>query len=261
MAVIKLCEALGTRYIINALTGAQIAFLDGKVGSGDVIDLAGCKMGPDSVMALSRYYDSIDFQNSEDGYLDYILKSNCTRAREPIVEYDEIDLTGVKDIDRYMELVQTLPTGVKYKPVVSLSKLLDKVTLILLIMSRPDIEFDIRHCASDIYDYVRDSWLLSAETHERYYELIPPDTVIRERNEDGMFGCGWYGFQREISFVRNRIVLPWEFGNTAIIQLDKNQTVASEWRPTVEKCLDAFDQPYVGRKPGKVLRNLLTFRE
>lgn len=261
MAVIKLAEALGTRYVINALTGAQVAFLNSQIGTGNVIDLAGCKMGPDSVAALRQYYATIDFQNSEDEYLDFILKSNCARDREPVNEYEHLDLVNVRSLDRFMDLVNSLPQGAQYTADVNLAQTLDKVTLILLIMARPDITFDIRSCASDVYDYVRDVWLTTAESHDKYYELIPPDTVLRERREDGTFGCGWYGYQREQMFVRNRIVLPWEFGNTPIIKLDASQQVSKEWRPVVEKCLDAFNQPYAARKPGKVLRNLLTFRE
>lgn len=261
MAVIKMAEALGTKYIINALTGAQVAFLDAQVGTGNIIDLAGCKMGPDSVAALRRYYATIDFQNSDDEYLDFILKSNCARDREVLEEYEHLNLVNVRSLDYFLELVNSLPQGSKYMPDVNITQILDKVTLILLIMARPDIEFDIRSCASDIYDYIRDVWLTSAESHDKYYELIPPDTVVRERREDGTFGCGWYGYQREAMFIRNRVVLPWEFGNTYIIKLDASQQVSKEWRPVVEKCLDAFNQPYAMRKPGKVLRNLLTFRE
>lgn len=261
MEVIKFYERMGTRYIINALSGAQRSLFESLVGEDVVIDLAQCKLGPEGASILSEYYATLNFINSEDSYLDGILRSNCGRAKGTVSAYEKLFLRGVSSIDTFMGLVRTLPKHAKYCPDVSLSHILDKVTLILLIMSRPDIEFDIRDCASDIYDYVRDAWLLNAQHHDRYYELIPPDTVLREVDSDGYYGTRSYGFQREQSFIRNRTVLPWEFGNTRIITLEKDKPVSEEWRPVVEKCLDAFDQPYSARQPGKVLRNLLTFRE
>lgn len=259
MSTVYLKDVMGTRYLINALSGAQRTIMASLVGTGTVVDLAGCKLGPEGASILMEYYSTIDFCNSEDPYLDAVLKNNCARSRETVEPYESLDLYNVKTIDTYMQLVQEIPTGAKVTPNVSLSKLLDKVTLVMLIMSRPDVEFDIRSCASDIYDYVRDVWLSTAGHHEKYYELIPPDTVLRLPDKDGYFGCEGYGFQRESSFIRNRQVLPWEFGNTKIINMD-GSGVDEEWRPVVEKCLDAFQSSYAERKPGKVLRNLLLFR-
>ena len=260
MATIKLMDELGTRYIINSLSGALSTVLQSASVNGDTVDLYGCRLGPDAALTIKGYYKTVDFVNTEDPYLDGVLKNNCVRSREEPEEYEVLDLQNVRSIEVYLNLAKELPTGARLKPVVSLSKLIDKVTLILLIMTRPDIEFDIRSCASDIYDYVRDAWLSSASHHDKYYELIPPDTVLRLPDENGYFGCIGYGFQRETSFIRNRQVLPWEFGNTPIIEIGRG-SVSEEWRPVVEKCLDSFESSYAERKSGKVLRNLLTFRE
>ena len=260
MATIKLCEQMGTKYMINALSGAIRNVLDTCVGTDTVVDLADCKMGPEAANILMEYYSVIDFCNTSDDYLDYVVKNNCDRSRMVVGEYEPLDLRNIRSIDTYMDLVKTIPEGAKVCPIVSLSKLLDKVTLVMLIMSRPDVDFDIRSCASDIYDFVRDAWVSNAEHHDKYYELIPPDTVLRLPDKDGFFGSKGYGFQRESSFVRNRQVLPWEFGNTKIIELG-GSGVTDEWRPVVEKCLDSFETSYAERKPGKVLRNMLMFRD
>ncbi len=259
MGVIKLSDALGTRYVINALTGSLRSVFDSAVASGDSVDFQGCKFGPDAVMMLQEYYAILDMCNTTDSYLDGILKNNCERSRTEPEPYESLNLRDIKSIDTYMRLVEELPQGAKYKPEVSLSRILDKVTLILLIMTRPDVEFDIRSCSSDVYDYVRDAWLSNAEHHDKYYELIPPDTVLHLPDADGYFGSQTYGYQREASFIRNRIVLPWEFGNTKIITLGGNG-VSNEWRLVVEKCLDAFQSSYAEKRSGRVLRNLLTFR-
>lgn len=258
--MIVLTAELGTKYIINSLTGSLRGVLDAAVSNGSSVDLAGCKFGPDCALVLQEYYESIDFVNTADSHLDSILRSNCERSRTEPEQYEELNLRNIRSIDTYMDLVKSLPENSKYKPNVSLSHLLDKVTLVLLIMSRPDIEFDIRSCASDVYEYVRDAWISNAKHHDKYYELIPPDTVLRLPDADGYFGSQGYGYQRETSFIRNRIVLPWEFGNTKIITLG-GDGVDEEWRMVVEKCLDAFQDSYAERKSGRVLRNMLTFRE
>lgn len=257
--MILLSSALGTKYVINSFAGMLRNVLDSAVAGGEVVDLSECKLGPDCALVLQEYYSTVNFVNSSDMYLDTVLKNNCERSKVEPEPYEELYLRNVRSIDVYLKLVKELPQGARYAPNVSLSHLLDKVTLTLLIMSRPDIEFDIRSCASDIYDYVRDAWLTNAKHHDKYYELIPPDTVLRIPDADGYFGCQGYGYQREASFIRNRIVLPWEFGNTQIITLGGGG-VDEEWRMVVEKCLDAFEDSYAEKKAGRVLRNILTFR-
>lgn len=259
MGTILLKEALGTKYVINALSGALRSILTQAQVNGDVVDLADCKLGPDCAVLLNSYYQTLDMVNSTDSRLDALLKSNIQRSRFEPEEYAQLEMRGVRSINVFMELVKTIPSGAKVKPIVSLSQLLDKVTLVLLIMSRPDVEFDIRGCASDIFDYVRDAWISTAEPHNAYYELIAPDVVLRYPDEDGYFGSQEYGFQRESSFIRNRTVLPYEFGNEKIVSMD-GTGVKPEWQLVVEKCLDAFDTSYTEKAPGKVLRNLLTFR-
>ena len=126
-----------------------------------------------------------------------------------------------------------------------------------------DWEFDISRCATDIFDFVRESWLSSAKSHDSYYELNAPHVQLVKRNKDGKFGDDSYGYMSEDIFIRRRIVVPAEFGNSQIIVLDENIEVDEEWMPVVEKCMNTVDMLTASenRVPGKTLKNYLTFRE
>lgn len=260
--VVLLREMMGTRYMIQSLTLRFTNCLDKCKENGYTVDLNGSRLGPDCARIMFKYYADIDFCNSEDEYLDGILKDNCETARMQVEAYPTLDLTKACTVDHYLGLVETLPNGAKYKPIVNMGSIFSKSVLILLIMTRPDIEFDLESCSADIFDFVRDLWISSAEPHDAYYELIVPNITTCFRNEDGRFGCRDYGFMKEHDFIRMRKVLPVEFGNSQIIKLDEDSRVSDEWYAVVEKCLNVFDTATKSRRtPGKTLKDFLTFRE
>lgn len=259
MAVINLVEAMGTRYIINALVGSFVNILQSAGESGDTVDFAGAKLGPDAALRMMDFTASVNMINSTDPKLNAILQQNRERTFE-IEEYEILDLSNVKSIDTFMDLVTKIPRGARVTPKVNITHMLDKVTLILLIMARPDVEFDIRSCAYDIYSYVRNWWLPNAKSHDKYYELVAPDTVVITKDENKGFGTEDYGYMPEEVFIGNRVVLPYEFGNSPIIIVGRSW-VDEEWRGVVSACLDCFDNTNIEKKSGKVLRNLLQFRE
>lgn len=262
MATVLLHEMMGTRFIINALSMRFRRCLEDSVAAGNELDLSGCKFGPECADLLKDYYDKLDFKNSEDEYLDSILKNNMEYKRNAPEEWEVLTIRNMKSLEEYMDLVKNLPQGAQFKVDCSLTSIADRSILTLLIMTRPDLELDIRQCSHDVFSFVRDTWLSVAEHHERYYELIPPDVTIVEKQPDSdYYGKLSYGFQREQTFIRNRLVLPYEFGNSQIIVLDQSVQVPKEWRLTVEKCIDTFEMVSISHKPGKVLRNILTFRE
>ena len=261
MGTVFLKDMMETRYIINALSMRFRRCLESAIENGDTVDFAECKFGPECAYMLNKYYGKVQMCNSADAYLDGLLKNNTAYRTEVIEEYEPLVLEGITVIDNYFELYNTLPNGGKFKVQCSLGSLACKATLVLLILSRPDLILDIRQCGSDIYDFVRDAWLTVAEHHDRYYELMAPDTVIRESTDGEYFGADSYGYQKETTFIRNRKVVPYEFGNTQIVNPDGSHPVEEEWRPVAEKCLMAFQQTNTERRSGKVLRNLLTFRE
>lgn len=260
---VLLKDLMNTCYMINALNGRFTNVLNKCIDDNVTVDLAHCRFGPSCALILKEYYGKVDFCNSEDNNLDKLLKDNNLTAKTIIEDYPILSIKGIEDISTYIDMVNDLPMNSKYTIELGLTSAVDKATLVLLMMTRPDIEYDLRSCSMDVFDFVRDMWVSSAEHHNSYYELIAPNVVRRNPNAQGKFGDDTYGWYQEDYFIRNRKVLPVEFGNTQIIKLDSSSTVSDEWFPVVEKCLNLFEtiMKKNERVPGKTLRNFLTFRE
>lgn len=260
MEILKLCELLNTKYIINGLNGILDTTLSNYVGKQVCIDLAYCRFGPESAVILNKYYKSVDFINTEDEKLNELLQHNINTCRNIPDEYELLVIKNTDSINKFHELFNDLPKNSKYKVECGLGSMKDKAILIMLVLARPDIEFDIRQCASDIYDFIRDVWISSAEQHDEYYELLAPHTVLVKKNKDGLFGDISYGYLKEYNYIRDRKVIPTDFGNSQIIKLD-GSGVVEEWKPVVEKCLKVFEVSESTKKTaGKVVKNFLTLR-
>lgn len=259
--VIKLVDIMNTKYMIQSLDGRLGLCLEDVLKSGATLDLDGAKFGPDCVRVLSKYYGLIPMINSTDERLDCILRENYEAYAQKIEPYDPLDLEDIDNLDKVVELINSLPKDVKYQPKFRLSNIQSKAALVLLIMARPDLEFDIRECGSDIFDFVRDLWLTSCEPHDAYLELVPPNINLVNRNEHNRFGHISYGFMLEEDFIKLKKVLPIEFGNSQIITLGE-KPVPEEWKDVVAKCIDCLEAPkVVERVKGKTLKEFLTIRK
>lgn len=262
MAVVKLSELMGTRYIINTLRLQFSNAIETAIANGSTVDLSGCRFGPDCASDLRKYYDKVDFINTEDSMLNAMLQNNCSASRQVLPDYTELDLTKVDGLNTYLTLVNTIPENAQIVPKLALSDIKARATLILLIMSRPDVDFDINHCATDIFDFVRDMWIIKAQHHESYYELVAPNICVRNQNAEGLYGHDSYGFMPERSFVTMKQVLPTEFGNAQIIKLDASQKVSDEWYGVVDKAISCLEKEKEKvRMHGKTVKDFLTFKE
>lgn len=261
MNIVKLQDLMETRYIINSLSKRFINCLEDCIRKNATLDFSGCKVGPRCHSIMRDYYAKVDMCNSANEEEDSILKHNCRVARTVVESYSNI-LTLERDItvDKTLEMITTLPMNECYTVNINLSDMTNKAAIVMLIMARPDISWDIRQCASDIYDFVRDTWVTNSMPHERYYELLTPNIVLREPREDGRYGDVDYGYMTQYDFVRQRKVLPYEFGNSQIIKLD-GSGVSDEWYNTVDKCFNIFKSNIKKeRTPGRTIKNFLRFR-
>lgn len=258
---VKLYDEMGTRYIINCLAGRFTSIME-RYEPGTVFDLAECRFGPMCSNKLRSYYAKHKFINTEDDRLNRMLENNNEAAQQVIEPYEPLPIRKCDTIDQYLDLVETLPQGGKYEIQIDFGNIGNTATAVLLIMTRPDLDLDVRGCAGSLFDFVRDMWVSSAEHHEEYYELRLPD-VITTKSVDGKYGSEFTGFLDEYTYIHNKPVLPKEFGNSQIIVLDKSISVSQEWRPTVEKCIGIFERKaaQANKKPGRTLLNYLQFRE
>lgn len=263
--VILLKEAMGTKYIINSLSGLFNTICNKCEQESDTLDLADCKFGPECAHILTNYYGKVNIINSKDSDLDYILKNNAEVVGQVTSEYEKFPMPIDSDItiDWILSQMQSLPRNAKYTVRIALYSIKQKAAIVLLIMARPDIEFDIRQCASEIFDFVRETWIASAESHNKYYELIVPNTISREYimvNDARMFGAIDYGYKPEKEFIGDRKVLPFEFGNSQLTGFEGNKP-SEEWLPVLKKCLKVFEtEGSIKRVAGCTTKNFLNFR-
>lgn len=256
---VLLKDLMNTRFIINSLSGRFLSVLKRAHNEGLELDLRECRFGPECASIMRSWYDKVDFKNTEDENADYILKANMEAARYEYEQYELLDIKKGITLGEVMELIKTLPTGAKYNVKINLTDIVCKAAIAMIIMARPDITYDIRGCASDIFDFVRDSWIASAEHHESYYELIAPHIVRRDCNNE-FYGSDDSGWIRESSFIRSRRVLPVEFGNSQIIKLGSG--TLEEWKGVAERCLEVFESRVKKQRiKGKTVKNFLKVRE
>lgn len=243
MGTVLLHELMGTHYIIEAFSNRLSNILDDIEKNGDILDLADCKLGTSCRRLIDSKYGKIQMCNSTDAYLNSILQHNTQRAYDnagAIEKYQDLVISGTKDLSTFEELYQTLEQNGKY--FVKTDGLKDMVTLILLIMRRPDIDFDLRECSVPVFNYVREAWLQSPMHHDSYYELIRPDIVKVTINENEKYGNPDQGYYDERSYINYRNVLPYDFGNIDLLAGDENGNISEEWEPVLRKCCEVFPE-------------------
>lgn len=204
----KLSDLVGTKYITNDHTGVLCKILEMHTE----IDLAGCKLSPESERIIRQYYGKITFCNSKDMVLDNILKHN----REAVA--DTKHLTAVPlpiDIITEEEVIKYFKTIDKSK-IYSLENCrINKVKClslaILLTIRHPDVVFDLREFASDLFKQVRLDWTNSNKKHRLYNEVIGTAIVEREVIDDKVQIPG-VGYITEELFVSSYNALPADFG-------------------------------------------------
>lgn len=256
---IVLREVMGTRYIINALVDDFYKVIQMCKTNNLVCDVSLCRFGPDAVYAMSSEYKNVEFVNLEEPELNKILQNNREFVNAEYEAYPPFEIPTNVKLDWVVEQIQKLPTG-KYEPAIASENIYQRAALCLLIMARPDIEFDVRKYSTDLFTFVRGAWLRDPQHHDSYYELIAPNILRQDVSEDNLYGSMTGRRMEERDYINSRMVVPYEFGNSQIVKL--GGTPDKEWVPVVIKCIkflnetDAVQQ----RKRGRTCRNHLTFR-
>lgn len=260
MSTVMLYEKLGTRYPIDTIDLLLSRTLRECVDNGDVVDLAQCRFGPKCAQVLNEFYDKLQFINTELPEWDIILQNNMEATTTVYEEYEPIKLLVTDDIPALINWIKTVPVG-KYRPEINLTDIRYRAVLTLLIMARPDIEFDIRRTATDIFDFVRDAWVNSAKEHDTYWILRAPDIELLKLQNGVFTDSIGMTYNRDI-LMRDYKVLPAEFGNAQIITFTSK--VSDEWMPVLDKCiriLTTSNSKKKGRVRGKVVRNFVAVRK
>ena len=259
MSVIYVRDILETKYITNAMARKFDAALTNLYKPGDVVDLAGCKFGPEAAVIISQKYPYVDFRNSEDEELDKILKNNTRIKRSVAVEpYEKVDFTKIKNYQDLLELSKTIPQGAKIEPVVSGDVPKPLAALILLMLTRTDIEYDIYYVGSFIGEYICDEWRFIAEDHDTYIEFTQPGFRILEVDEYGCIGpIGKKKVPKDI-YINQHLVLPGNFGSYDITaNTTESGKYSGEYSGIISKCIKELTAKQAVKK---TLLSMLQYR-
>lgn len=212
--MVLLSEVIGTKYIINKINKRLRLTLDSLVDKDDDVDLAGCKFGPECAVILSKYYDRINFRNTEDKELDDMLQYNRNLILHPEEEWQELDFDKVVRKETWFEDIPKIPTG-KYLIKINTADIVQECLLILMIMARPDIEYDLSNCMADIMGFVSKRIDLDDFKDDKFYITKSPYVILVDRDSIDRNSISpvpeCFGRDKMISFDGTEATLPHGF--------------------------------------------------
>lgn len=178
--MVLLREVIGTRYIINKINKRLRLTLDTLVEQE--VDLNGCRFGPDCVSILEKYYDKIIFRNTEDPALDKLLQDNRHHILNPDEEWPTLDFAQVVKKETWYEDIPKVPKG-KYLIKIDTGDVVQECLLILMIMARPDIEYDLSNCMADIMGMVSKRVNIDDFDEDKVYITKSPYVILVDKSE------------------------------------------------------------------------------
>lgn len=178
--MVLLSEAIGTKYIINKINKRLRLKLDSLIGQE--VDLAGCRFGPECASILEKYYDKIVFRNTEDSALDTMLQENRRLILNPEEEWPELDFGAVVKKETWFEDIPKIPQG-KYLIKIDTNDIVQECLLILMIMARPDIEYDLSNCMADIMEIVARRVNIEDFDEDKVYVTKTPYVVLVNKDD------------------------------------------------------------------------------
>lgn len=258
----NLVRMMGTLYANNALKGRFKSTIEMAISSNERLDIAEVKFGP---VCGNIMHDNIGisingerlFYDSADPKRDAILEFNYNAANTVEEEYPPLTEQSTKR-EVLQELVETLPQGAQYFiPPKTFTKR-DYAFLTLLILQRPDIEFDITVCADGLFRFIRNEWLLTGnqKKYRTYIEVV--DSTLVERTVDITRSIRLdNGMAEPVNvFISNHNCLPGIFGKQPI-EILGNGDASGEFATVFKKCWDMLDIP---KPKTPKIEDVLSFR-
>lgn len=208
--MVKLRDKMGTCYFTVDHVGKLNQVLAGL--EGQEVDLAFCRFTPGAERILARYYSKIDFHNTEHKELEELLQRNTEAARMPAPKEVElkVDLSnGTKLIDN----IRSLDVNTIYH-VTSLGDPKLMAFVILVMLKRPKIQFDLGGQLGLLVQEVRRYWEPAATLWDKYWELSGEAMIVRNFPDEYVTILG-DGIIKKEAYVARYKVFPYVFGTDA----------------------------------------------
>ena len=225
---VKLHEVIGTRYIISTIKDRLRTVLNEQLDKGNDVDLAGCKFGPDSVRVMQEFYGKIKFLNTEDAELQVLLDNNWDVVANPDEEYEVLDISEFNK-DNWTDKIENLPTG-SYKIKISLVDHTQAVIALLLIMARPDVEFDISDCSTKIVSLITNHVDYDSFKDDEYVLICNPPYIHKERMEDIRRG--------------RDIVIPCDIGSERLVSFKETIKMNTRYKELIHYLSDVVNKAF-----------------
>lgn len=207
--MVLLSEAIGTKYIINKIDKRLRVTLESLIGQE--VDLSGCRFGPECADILKTFYGKITFRNTEDKDLDELLQYNRNLILNPEEEWEILDFGKVVSKDTWFEDIPKIPTG-KYLIKIDRSDIIQECLLILMIMARPDIEYDLSECMADITSIISKNVDINEFKEDKVYITKAPYIELIDKSEIDRYSVGvipaCFGRDKMIAFDGSKPKLP-----------------------------------------------------
>ena len=229
---VLLKDLMGTKYIINTLDYRLQPILEQLKDCSDDVDLCYCRFGPKCASMIEKYYGKINFINTEDSELNQLLQKNREIATTEKEEYPELRISDLV-VEDYFQAIKDVPAG-KYKIVLNVLYPIERHIARLLLMQRPDIEFD---CADTTvtHDVLKDvATMVHRDEYYHYDKIIEvsySQILIKDINEANFN-------------TPNVFYLPYSFGTEVLVDpfAKPKPKVKKEYRDCLNYTLDNIDK-------------------
>lgn len=205
----RLRDLMGTQFMTVAHTSQLSEVLSKASGP---LDLRNCKFTPPAYEVLRQYFGKIEFHDTYNPEINKILEHNNV-AHTKVVESEPLNI----DFETFEEFLG-IYKNIDIHKVYNLSNMKDANTLkcrsaaVLFMLHKPAVMFDLQEKAINIFEYVRDSWLKTRSRNYDAYWEVDGMSIWKRDVKDGEVYIPGVGTISEETYVREYLVLPYEFG-------------------------------------------------
>lgn len=226
--VIKLRESLGTNYIINSLAGGFRGIVLRAKEDSTVIDLAGCRFGPDCANIIKEHEKNVVFINTEEPELNALLESNRTILNTELPEYPLFELPELNGNFNIIEYMNNIPAGQYTVDVWSkVNNYNANVALTcLVLLCRPDVELDLIKCTTDIFDRLCKNLNIESFVENGYTEFLKAYSPII---------CTIHVNDKE--FVSTDRIIPAEIGTVRVFDISTSSVLSENYMELISSLL------------------------
>lgn len=210
--MVSLREKMGTQYFTVDHVGKLELIL--RELEKQEVDLAFCRFTPGAERVLAKFYSKITFRNTEHKELDELLKRNNKAANTPAPKEVEL-VVDLSDGTKLIENIAALDINNIYH-VRSLADSKLMAFVILVMMKRPKIQFDLGNQLGLLVREVRRFWEPAATLWDKYWELSGEAMLVRDTPDEFVSILGDGIMKKEI-YVSRYKVLPYVFSTDATI--------------------------------------------